>query len=386
MKIGIISEFDLHTVNFGNHLQAYALNYYLRKAFDAEVVDSIALCGKQMGQHTNVFSLAFLQKMTNKLLSKVQKGKTEVAEQFDKTIFHSRLVQFEAFRRSDPRWSVKEMNSTDLQQSAYDALIVGSDVVWSQYPLWISRTKFLDFEAQKPFRRISYAASFGRDYIPKENVKYLKKYLHRFDAISVREHSSVSMLESVGIDHAAYCLDPTLLLSSQEWEKIEKRPEAISDRDDFIFVYLLGADCEQRRQITVFAREKNLKIVVIPHANGYRISADEGFGDIQLMACSVENWIWLIHHAQYVFTDSFHGTVFSTIFETKFMVLKRNSENDINNRMQDYLREIGQLDKTVAGADFGAVDHMAWDYRQITDEIEKRRMQSILFLRKALSG
>ena len=222
MKIGIISEFNLNTVNFGNHLQAYALNVYLRKEPDVSEVDSIALCGKQMGKHTNLFSIAFLQKAAGKLWGKLIKEKETTVAQFDKTLFRSRLAHFEEFRSRDSSWSIKEMSSQDLLQSDYDALIVGSDVVWSQYPLWISRTKFLDFSSQKPFKRISYAASFGNDYIPKENIKHIRKYLSKFDAISVREHSSVAMLSSVGVNNAAYCLDPTLLLTAEQWEKIER--------------------------------------------------------------------------------------------------------------------------------------------------------------------
>lgn len=380
MKVGIVSEFKLDTINFGNQLQAYALNCFLRKHLGIEDVESLALGEKQLGQHTKVWSVAFAGKVLNTLWKKI-------ASQFqlhgvERTAdLRNRLQKFQDFREKNIPACKRRFYKDEICDTDYDVMIVGSDVVWSQYPLWISRTKFLDFNAKKPFRRISYAASFGRDDIPKENVKYIRKYLARFDAISVREHSSVAMLKGIGVQNVSYCLDPTLLLTAQEWECLEERPEEVTDGEAYVFTYLLGSSAQQRKEITQFSQKTGMKIVTIPHANGHFVEADENYGDIRLQDCGIGNWLWLIHHAEYIITDSFHGTAFSTIYQKRFAVLTRESTVNINNRMQDYLREVGQSDKVLPEGRLSDIEHLVWDYEQIGAAIEERRCSSIEFLK-----
>ena len=133
-----------------------------------------------------------------------------------------------------------------------------------------------------------------------------------------------------------------------------------------------------------YAHEKGACVVTIPYAQGQYLPEDDCFGDIQIGDCSIENWLWLIHHAECVFTDSFHGTVFSTIFHKPFVVLERIASIDINNRMQDYLREIRQEDKYLQKVDLTSMNLLVWDYEQIWADIEARRKSSVEFLSNAL--
>ena len=128
------------------------------------------------------------------------------------------------------------------------------------------------------------------------------------------------MLKNIGINNVKHVCDPTLLLSKKEWENIEQK---INIKEKYIFVYLLGKNKEQREKIKELAKELNLIIVDISHANGEFNKVDEGFSNYSIDNCSPEEWIWLIHNAEYIITDSFHGVVFSTIFNKKFFVLKR---------------------------------------------------------------
>lgn len=383
MKVGIISEFKFDTINYGNQLQAYALNYFLRNHLDIENVESIALGPKQLIKYTKVWSAAFAWKALRTLWDKFAAKLPTHSEQ--KTVdLGSRLQKFREFQEKNIPVSKRQFYRDEICDTDYDAIVVGSDVVWSQYPLYINRTKFLDFEAKKPFRRISYAASFGRDYIPAENEKYIRKYLSRFDAISVREHSSVAMLNKIGVQNVSYCLDPTLLLTQQEWECLEEKPQKVTDGERYVFTYVLGSGIQQRKEIAAFAKKTGLTVVTVPHANGYFVEADETFGDIRLQDCSIGNWLWLIHHAQYVITDSFHGTVFSTIYQKRFIVLTRESAVNINNRMEDYLREVGQTDKVLTEGRAPDAENLVWDYTQIGEAIEVRRRTSIAFLTNVL--
>ena len=270
-----------------------------------------------------------------------------------------------------------------LEQNRYDIMVVGSDVVWAQNEFNINRLKFLDFKLRKPFKKLSYAASFGENWIPKRNKKYIKKCLDDFDVISVREKSSLDLLKSIGVENAVHVCDPTLLLSADEWSSVAEPVQEINEK--YIFVYLLGKDVSQREAINNLAKKYNLKIATIPHANNVYDSVDDNFGDYKLMDASPENWLWLIKNAEYVITDSFHGTVFSTIFSKNFLVTKRHYEQDINMRMTDYLDTIGEQDKFVDILSVDSLDDFVWDYEKIykiTDEFIEKSKE---YLEKALT-
>ena len=98
--------------------------------------------------------------------------------------------------------------------------------------------------------------------------------------------------------------------------------------------------------------------------------------------CSRQNWIWLIHHAEYIITDSFHGTAFSTIYRKKFVVLERMTSTDLNNRMLDYLKTIKQLDKMISFTELYRIDDMCWNYDMIYDILRNKIDFSIKFLKE----
>ena len=280
----------------------------------------------------------------------------------------------------------------ELKDSDYDILIVGSDIVWLQRRGFIRRTKFLDFANNKNVIKMSYAASFGKNYIPSQNVKAIKKCLADFKAISVREKASVDLLENIGIRGVSHVCDSTLLLEKEDWEKIESVPyfgEAEKDKsimDNFCFAYLLGRDKKQRDRIEQLCKQAGLYLVTIPYINGYEGDGGDRFGDIQVRACSPQEWIWLIHHAQYVFTDSFHGLIFSTIFQRKYLVVKRVSSIDLNMRLEDYLSYLGETDKYVEIEDIQQLSELEWNYEKICKIIDPFVKSSKKYISDAING
>ena len=360
-KIGIISELNLKNTNYGNRLQAYALNSILNKNYNCNA-ESIILTGPY---DTNKITKKYLFSDIKKIKNIPQKlNKLIYKNKYD---FSKRIKACNLFTKNTTKLSEEEMDFEKLQQTNYDYFIVGSDVVWAQVKGAVHRIRFLDFKAQKDFKRIAYAPSFGKDWIQKENIQTLKECLEKFDYLSVREKSSVTMLEKIGIKNVEYVCDPTLLINRLEWKKIEKK---IDINEKYIFVYLLGKNKKQRKEIVRFAQKMNLKIVSIPHADQTYNRVDEKFGDYQIDNCSPEEWIWLIDNSEYVITDSFHGVVFSTIFEKKFIVLKRIDTVNINNRMIDFLRTIEQIDK-IKDLDLNSIDKMKWNYDIINLNLKK---------------
>ena len=153
-------------------------------------------------------------------------------------------------------------------------------------------------------------------------------------------------------------------------------------KEKYIFVYLLGKNKEQREKIKELAKNLNLIIVDIPHANGEFNKVDEGFSNYSIDNCSPEEWIWLIHNAEYIITDSFHGVVFSTIFNKKFFVLKRYYTENINNRMLDYLNTIDECDKMIDITNCKSINDFEWNYTKIDSKLEEFVTNSKQYLKR----
>lgn len=397
MNVLIINEYAIGNTNYGNCLQSYALSHYIAyidKSITVEVAQFIR--SKSNSLQTKIYTPKdFIKKLYNRII----KLHINIDNYPGKD---KRIDAVNSFIERNIPISCESFDYEGLKNSKYDTYVVGSDVVWAQRNYKFNKIKFLDFLKENRFK-ISYAASFGRDWIPPENIKHVKRCLSDFDFISVRESSSVDMLASYGIS-AIHVLDPTLLLERNEWEKLEivpgenfpsllvnesyeiesKLENSISVANRYVFVYILGPNKELYTSITTWAHKNGLVIVTIPYASGEYNTIDSKFGDIQISDCSPENWVWLIHHAEYIVTDSFHGTVFSTIFEKKFFVVERQGDVNINNRMIDYLKTIHQSDKMIQYTMFSRIEDMKWDYDDIKNRISKKRKTSIEYLRKAL--
>lgn len=353
-KIGIVSELNLNNFNYGNRLQSFALNHYINTNYKNVRAISILLNFYDKRIITKHYPFDKIKKIPEKIKKIFQK---------DNYNYDVRINKSNEFTKKNMLLTDKELSYEELCESDFDKIIVGSDVVWSQKKGEFNTVRFLNFKLKNVFLKYSYAASFASDYIPKENVKMIKKSLSDFKKISVRENSTIELLKSNGIEKVEHVCDPTLLLSNKEWENYSKKPKNIPN--NFIFVYLLGKSLKQRNEIKQFSKELGIPLVSIPHANGEFDVVDTNFADYNCDACSPEEWIWLIRNANYVITDSFHGIVFSTIFEKKFIGLARESSTNINNRMIDYLKTIDEVDKLVTHIDISDIKKTKWDYKKI---------------------
>lgn len=188
------------------------------------------------------------------------------------------------------------------------AMIVGSDQVWR--PKYNSHlySAYLDFVKDKSVKRIAYAASFGVDEweYTKEQETICKELIRHFDAVSVREQSGVDLCnEHFGID-VQCVLDPTLLLDMKVYEDL---CAAIPKEDESILVYMVDYSEAIKQQAEKLSQSTSLPIKII--------EADKGVTEND----SVAKWLAAFRDARYVITDSFHGTVFSIIFEKNFVAI-----------------------------------------------------------------
>ena len=345
MKIGIITCFDMKNVNYGNRLQTYALNSYLNSQFKDVVADTLYFTDFKDFKRTKK------EPLFNRICRKIKRDYLYKNLKILPENLKVRLNRFNEFSINNIKLVDHPLEQNEMYDLDYDMFIVGSDVVWYQWRYGIRPIKLLDFKTRKKVKKVSYAASFGNDVIPSENVKELERCFSSFSDISVRENSSVEVMKRLGIPDAKHVMDPTMLLSKEEWENIEKPiTSMIGLKKKYIFVYLLSA-------------------------------VDKKFGNYQVLDCSPEEWLWLIHNAAFVITDSFHGTAFSTRYHTPFLVTIRKEKFEINNRMKDFLHTIDQEDKFV---DLNLIEDMSritWEF----DEIDKILDDKINFSQKYLN-
>ncbi len=267
-----------------------------------------------------------------------------------------------------------------------DIVIAGSDQIWN--PDWTTSAYFLDFVPDIN-GKISYAASIGKSLIPQASLCRMGDYLHRFDYVSVREESAKLLLEPYARLPIKVVLDPTLLLDQTEWDKITVQPKI---SEPYMFVYLLGKNAAHRSFIKYIAQKLKLKIVFLPHL-GYQFNyLDFNFGDEALFAIGPSEFIGLIQKAQIVFTDSFHGCVFSILNKKQFYVLKHKNESlqgSMNSRLYTLLNSLDLNNRFIENFDFNKRDLFSQDminYDIVMQKLDALRKDSADFLLNAIES
>lgn len=219
-----------------------------------------------------------------------------------------------------------------IKKFQVDAIIVGSDQVWRPKYNRNLKDMFLDFcKKEKDLKRISYAASFGV-----ENWEYSLEQTTEcsvlakiFDAISVREESGVTLCkEHLGVD-ASWVLDPTLLLTKDDYCDVCK--EVPITQEKFLAAYVLDMNDSIRSQCESIAKERGLALKFF-EANTNAV-------------LTVPEWLAMFRDASYVVTNSFHGTVFSIIFEKEFRCLYNQSRGSARFESLLNLYNLGKLEK-----------------------------------------
>lgn len=273
----------------------------------------------------------------------------------------------------------KELKKGSLN---YDAVLVGSDQVWT--PLGLYSNFFNLMFVEDSVRKISYASSFGVSSIPTWQRKATGDYLNRIDFLSVRELKAKEIVDSLSHKKAQVVCDPTLLRTRTDWTSdFNGLPPKASGK--YIFCYILGDNTDTRSQISKFAESKNLKLVVLRHVDEY-LECDESFGDECPYDVNPLEFIQLIKNAEYVFTDSFHCSVFSILFNKQFVTFYRfsnTSKNSRNSRIDSLFELFGLKDRLYDG---NLIDQAGCeiDYDSVNKKVELLRQESLAFLKQAL--
>ena len=349
--------------NFGSSLQAYALQTAIASlGYDVEFVNYHNL---RFGKTSHLWE-------TIKLVTSLTIGKLpfRFASYFSsgRKVFEHRYL-----RCGKVTQDIKKLPSITAK---YYALVCGSDQIWA--PNCYNPVYFAAF-AKGGIRKVSYAASIGLNSIPENLAPVYAEHLSDFYAISVREEEGKALLKDKCGVEATVVLDPTLLLRAENYIKIEKRVSCIRN-NRFLFVYLLNANHQYESQIKEFARKKDLQIVGVSSN-----SNDQNWMTL-LSHLGADQFIWLIHHSDAVFTDSYHGTIFSLLFHKNVYTFLRFSEDDPinqNSRIRQLQQYFGLSGHIIAHGD--VIDEkITIDFDFFETQLELLRERSFAFLRDAL--
>ena len=328
-KVGIITHY-YQSQNFGGNLQAYALATYLcQNGYSAEQISFQGNFDTPGGKRKR--NLKFVVQLPFRAARSVVLRCRKAVEEKVHHVARRRKMAFSHFNLQTIPHSEKVYTSDTIFECAkeYDAFITGSDQVWNLK--WYNPEYFLHFvPAEK--QKIAYAASVTAESLTDEQKRIFEAHLRDFDAVSVRERGAVTMLAPLSPVPVAHALDPTLLLSREDWDGI------CSERlvkEEYLFCYFLGENKNERRLARAFAHKHHLKLVTIPHSGGWIKASDIGYGDIQCFDASPKDFLSLIKHANYVFTDSFHAVVFSQIYQKQYFVFNRRKDGEMSSRIRD---------------------------------------------------
>jgi hypothetical protein len=273
-----------------------------------------------------------------------KKEKTEYSRKFQE-FRHAYLKQSEKIY-----YSYHELVQNSPEADMY---IVGSDQVWNFYesPLGQIKSKlnayFLNFGKQET-KRIAYAASFGKEYLNNDFIQEISPLLKNFDHVSVREKTGAAICRQCGVENAEWVPDPTMLLDGEQYRSLYDNTLINHDKP-YCLLYILGNKYDFSIQnIYDWAEKKALNIVYIT-GNSQHDTYKKTYATIQ-------EWLWLIDHAEYVITNSYHCSVFSLLFRKRFWVIAlTDKDNGMNSRFES-LWELFGIQKRFLDIDFSVLD------------------------------
>jgi hypothetical protein len=330
-KIGVMTHWWTQK-NYGQILQAYALQMHLRNSdhnaflIRYDIFKAFKSLKKPLNNKlSKLFVISSWKKVILKWLKRLQVWENIRRKNEDRK--HPRF--FDDFKNKHLKFSDLVYSSFDeLNQNPPDAdvLIVGSDQVW-RHPSQI-QPYFLDFGSVST-KRIAYAASFGRECLTKEEINRCPKLLQKFTFVGVREISGIELCKQLGVNNAVLVPDPTILLGKEEWLKIAEPSNYFKSGSENIFVYMIGYEDNTKIHKTAYFLNQNQNTIFV---------SSDGYDPKSNAFPTIGEWIDLIYQADFVVTNSFHGTVFCLIFNKNFITMTRDGNSShMNVRIKSLL-------------------------------------------------
>lgn len=339
--------------NYGNRLQNYAVQEILKKhKIQVETISN----------QDNIVGLKYLKKQIKKQIKKILANKAK----------YKRYNLFMEFNNNIKysKYHIDKKHIPDKLKDKYDYFITGSDQVWNPNFNRLSEIDLIEFAKNE--KRISFSASFGISELPEKYKEKTANALKDFKAISVREDAGKEIVEKLTKRKDVEVLvDPTMLLTAEEWDKISKKPEQL-ETNKYILNYFLGKLSEEReKEINRIAKENGCEVINILDKNS------------QFYQTGPSEFLYLEKNAFLICTDSFHSSVFAILYNRPFIVFEREDNNiNMNSRIDTLINKFNLkgrrfLEKITE-------ENLKHDYTEAYQILEKEKQKSNNFLKKAL--
>ena len=302
-KIGIATVYTGY--NYGSALQAYATKNILRDmGYEADIlkIKGSVVAGRDI-RIGKLITILF-RSLVHRKMNNLKNYKTSVSKQFPQETFRlfDSFIQNEISPTLISYKKLKRLAKTD----EYKAFICGSDQVWNAAVLYVDPFYYLRFAPAD--KRIAFAPSFGRDFVPDYNKKKIGAFISGIRYKSVRESSGTKVIRDLTGTEATVLVDPTLSLSSHEWTNLLQLKER--EGKPYLLAYFLDEPTESAKNtVSDISHKHNLEVIWLPYM-------EEAAGPVEFVS--------RIKNASFVCTDSFHGTAFSLNFNVPFYTFERD--------------------------------------------------------------
>lgn len=346
-KIGITTFYN--AINYGAFLQCFALQELLNEKYDVHIID-----------------------YKNKKITKDYKLiKTNNIKRTLKSFFFiiSNIIKKRKYSNC-----IRKFIKLSPIDDNYDVVIAGSDQIWN-IELTGGVDEIFTLRKYKGIKKISYASSIGNENLIQKEANVYRNIIENIDYVSVREDSAKEELNKISEKNVVVTLDPTLTLSKEKWDKYTTESRI---KEKYIFSYFVGVCQENYDALEKVSNKLGLKVL------SYSENPKE---KNKLKNCYADDpfeFITKIKYSDFVFTSSFHGTVFSIIFNKKFVcMLPKNKSN----RILNLLEKLGLEDRIVRNIE-DVVNfnyNKEIDYSKVNEKLEKLRTESINWLETAIN-
>lgn len=376
MKIGIITFNSAH--NYGAVLQAWALQEkLLEEGHEVDIINYRLPAIDKLYKILKKPSSPFKRKKLNELVHRMQYMQLKIKSPALSKKYH----KFENFinytlHTTQAYRSYRELVAGNLE---YDAMIAGSDQIWNgAITQGVNPAYFLYFGNEKA-KRITYAASIGRDEIPEVERTFFARYLKNIDYISVREEKAKEQIVPLINKEVSVVLDPTLILAKEKYDQLKKDPKV---NKEYIYVHNVHIrKVDERLNNMAEEVSKRLGLPIVHNRADYTFTNELH----KFIDGGPDEFIGWIANAKFVIANSFHATVFSIIYHRNFITIPHFQNPE---RMRHLLDSLGIGNHLIAEveelpSDFNALDI---DYNQVEILREEQKKASLEFLHHALDG
>lgn len=375
-KVGIITLYRGY--NYGTSLQAYALKRAIRDlGYDTEILwtNENTHAGRDI-RIEKIVRMAARMLVHPELRKNTIRGyKKSLGTPIDEHI----KEKFKDFEENE--LSVKGLSMQGLRKFARDAqtvaVVCGSDQIWSAAGANVEPLYYLRFAPVD--KRVAYAPSFGASKVPAYNQKLIKKYIAEIPNVSVREKQGAKIVFDLIKREVPVVLDPTLLVDWNQWGNAKKI--------DYFLLYFLSEPSENIiDKIAVIAKSAKCKVIALP----YRFGVYSKINDIGYPNVGPKEFVELIRNAKCVYTDSFHGTIFSINLNVPFWTIARNYGNGIveqSSRITSILETFNLSGQYICNDTENKLSEMpSLDFGEINLIRKEEKEKSLEYLKKALGG